>query len=184
LLFIALLSFSINVSFGQYFKLTPEGFINALEEKNDYIFIDVPNTSQSDLFKKTNIYVNTLYNNPDFVSSKVENEQIVVDAIDSKEITVILSMNESNILHLCYKYIFSLKDNTIKFSPHFKVLINPEHYTIDLIGVSLLGSTAGIYNKKGKCFKQKAIDEVEKCVNDFVDQLKIALNKGAANNDW
>jgi hypothetical protein len=38
LLFIALLSFSINVSFGQYLKLTPEGFINALEEKNDFIF--------------------------------------------------------------------------------------------------------------------------------------------------
>lgn len=184
LLLIALLSLIYSGVYSQYFKLTPNNFVNAKEEKNDYVIIDVPNTPQSELFKKAKKYLNTLYNNPDFVTSEVENEQIVIDAIDAEYITTMLSFSESNLWKLSYKYILSFKDNRIKFTPYFKKLINPEFKTFDLIGASILGSTTGLYNNKGKCLKPKGVEQIEKRIDIFIDGLEQAMNKKKTDDNW
>src|SRR5574343_170940 len=89
------------------FTLTSNGFINSSDESKDFIVVDVPNTPQNKLFQKTKMYLNTLYNNPKYVTTEVENEQIAIDAIDSKEMKVIFVMNGPNLWKFEYKYVFS-----------------------------------------------------------------------------
>jgi hypothetical protein len=165
------------------FALTSNGFINSSDETKDYVVIDVPNTSQVKLFKKTKMYLNTLYNNPKFVTSEVENEQVSIDAIDAKEMRIIFVLNGPNIWQFSYKYVFSFKDNKIKFAPVFKSLINTaNNSTIDLIGSNVLGTVSGIFNRKGKCLKDKAKTEVESAVNYFVTKLTLSLQE--QNDNW
>lgn len=166
------------------FKLTNNGFANVTDETKDYTVIDVPNTPQNKLFQKTKMYLNTLYNNPKFVTSEVDNEQIAIDAIDSKELRIIFALSGPNIWQFGYKYVFTFKDNKLKFSPAFKNLVNTENgRTIDLIGSNVLGIVSGIFNKKGKCLKEKAKEEVELSVNDFVKNLTEELNKTPKKDD-
>ena len=167
------------------FALTGNGFINSSDETKDYAVIDVPNTPQTKLFQKTKMYLNTLYNNPKFVTSEVENEQISIDAIDAKEMRIIFVLNGPNIWQFSYKYVFSFKDNKLKFAPVFKSLINTENNsTIDLVGSNVLGTVSGVFNKKGKCLKDKAKTEVELAVNDFVKKLTEALTTQKQNDNW
>lgn len=167
------------------FQLDPSGFVSVSDSSKNYVVLDVPNTPQNKLYQKTRMYLNTLYNNPKYVTTEVENEQIAIDAIDSKEVRVIFVMNGPNIWQFSYKYVFSFKDNKIKFAPVFKGLINSSNGSkIDLIGVNVLGTVTGIFNKNGKCLKEKAKNEVESSVNDFVKSLLGNINKPESNDNW
>lgn len=173
----------LNVS--SQFLLTGDGFVAVADKSKDYAVIDVPNTAQAKLFQKTKMYLNTLYNNPNYVTAEVENEQIAIDAIDSKEMRIIFVMNGPNLWQFEYKYIFSFKDNKIKFSPIFKSLKNTMNVSkIDLVGAKVLGTTTGIFNKSGKCLKEKAKEDIEASVNNFVSKLTEALTKPQDNDNW
>ncbi len=167
------------------FKLTNSGFVSTSDETKDYCVIDIPDSPQTKLFQKTKIYLNSLYNNPKYVTNEVENSQIVIDAIDSDEFMVIFILNGPNMWLFSYKYIISFKDNKIKFNPIFKKLINSKTGDeIELIGVSALGSATGIFNSKGKCIREKAKDEVEKRVNEFVSNYTKNLLNTNSNDNW
>lgn len=168
------------------FKLTSEGFVSIEDETKGYIVIEVPNTPKNELFKKTKMYLNGLYNNPKFVTSEVDNEQIVIDALDAEELRIIFSMSGPNLWKYSYKYTFEFKDNKLRFVPFFKSLENTQNNNeIDLIGSNVMGSVSGIFNKKGKCLKDKAKEEVETSVNAYVKELINALNNQTQpTEDW
>ena len=135
----ASLSFIIVNTVNAQFKLTDKGFIDSKDESKDYIVIDVPDTPQNKLFQKTKMYLNTQYNNPNFVTAEVDNEQIVIDAIDSKAIRVIFDLSGPNIWQFSYKYTFRFRDNRMQFTPLFKSFENTENSKpITLIGVNVL----------------------------------------------
>jgi hypothetical protein len=67
-----------------------------IKTKN-FIVLEFPNSPKEVLFSNAKKYFNTLYNNPKFVSSEVENEQIVIDAIDGDVIRTIFRMDGSNL---------------------------------------------------------------------------------------
>jgi len=185
-LFIAVLSIvCLSLNAQKQFNLEATGFVSVVDSSKNYVVVDVPNTPQNKLYQRAKMYLNTLYNNPKFVTAEVENEQIAIDAIDSKEMKIIFVMSGPNIWTFSYKYVFSFKDNKIKFAPVFKNLVNSYNgSTIDLIGSSILGTVTGLYNKKGKCLKEKAKIEVENSVNDFVKSLSENMNKQQSNDNW
>jgi hypothetical protein len=167
------------------FNFTYNGFISVADSSKNYVVIDVPNTAQNKLFQKAKMYLSTLYNNPKYVTSEVDNEQLTIDAIDSKEMKIIFVMNGPNIWKLSYKYVFSFKDNKIKFTPVFKELTNIYNAnTVGLIGVNVLGTVTGVFNKNGKCLKEKAKEEVELSVNNFVAKLTTELIKQDQKDNW
>lgn len=159
------------------FKLTSSGFVTTEDETKNYAVIEVPNTSKNELFKKTKMYLNGLYNNPKFVTSEVDNEQIVIDALDGKELRIVFVMNGPNLWQYSYKYTFEFKDNKLRFIPVFKCLSNTQNNDeINLIGVNVMGNCTGIFNKKGKCLKDKAKTEIETSTNAYLAALINALN--------
>ncbi len=181
------LTFLSFITFGQQMELTDKGFINKNDDTKDYIVIDVPNTSKEKLYQNVKKYINTLYNNPKLVSSEIENEQIVIDAVDGKEMTVIFRLNGSNLWSLNYKYDFQFKDNKIRFSPTFKSLSNPDDsQKISLIGSSFMGNATGIFNSKGKVLKEKAKINIETIVNNYIEKLKLEMTNPTStlNKDW
>lgn len=168
------------------FKLTNKGFVSTEDESKDYVVIEVPNTPKDKLFKKTEMYLNTLYNNPKFVTTKVDNEQIVIDALDAKELRIIFALDGPNLWQFSYKYKFEFKDNKLRFIPVFKSLKNTQNNKeIELIGTNVMGNVSGIFNKKGKCLKEKAKEEIEASVNTYLTALINALtNPGQSTEDW
>jgi hypothetical protein len=185
ILSVLFLFFAFSIANAQ-FKLTHQGFVCVDDETKDYVVIDVPDTPKDKLFQTVKMYLNTMYNNPKFVSSEVENEQIVIDAVDPKEIKVLISMAGANIWQFEYKYTISFKDNKIKFSPMFKSLVNKlEGGRIRLVGVNVMGNLTGLFNKNGKCFKDKAKEGVENSVNQYVAELIAHLqNPQKEDDNW
>lgn len=169
------------------FKLTSSGFVSTEDEAKNYTVIEVPNTSKNELFKRAKMYLNGLYNNPKFVTSEVDNEQIVIDALDAEELRIIFVMNGPNLWQYSYKYTFEFKDNKVRFIPVFKCLANIQNNDeIGLIGVNVMGNFSGIFNKKGKCLKDKAKEAVETSTNDYFAAFVNAIknNTQQPTEDW
>ena len=169
------------------FKLTSSGFVSTEDEAKNYTVIEVPNTSKNELFKRAKMYLNGLYNNPKFVTSEVDNEQIVIDALDAEELRIIFVMNGPNLWQYSYKYTFEFKDNKVRFIPVFKCLANIQNNDeIGLIGVNVMGNCSGIFNKKGKCLKDKAKEAVETSTNDYFAAFVNAIknNTQQPTEDW
>lgn len=62
-------------------KLTPNDFVDAADESKNYVVLNFAGKSQSELYKAALKYVNSIYNFPERVTTKIENEQIVIDAM-------------------------------------------------------------------------------------------------------
>ena len=107
-----LLILAISLFYGKEFILTPENFKNKENIEKDYVVIEMPNTSKEELFKRTKKFINSFYNNPKYISSEVENEQIVIDAI-GKQFKVIYQFSGANLWRMSYKYEINFKDNAI-----------------------------------------------------------------------
>lgn len=128
-------------------------------------------------------YFNTLYNNPKFVSSEIQNEQIVIDAIASNYMVLIYNWAGKNQWVLNYKFDFQFKDNKIKFTPMFKHLENEEYKEISLIGDKIMGINSGMFTKKGKVTVKKGVERVEEYVNTYFETFKTAMLKEDIKND-
>lgn len=168
------------------FKLTSSGFVSTEDETKSYAVIEVPNTTKNELFKRAKMYLNGLYNNPKFVTSEIDNEQIVIDALDAEELRITFVMNGPNLWQYSYKYTFEFKDNKVRFIPVFKSLVNTQNNgEIGLIGVNVMGNCTGIFSKKGKCFKDKAKEAVETSTNDYFTAFVNAIkNTQQQTEDW
>ncbi len=183
LVLVTLLFVSIGTASAQ-FSLTNKNFRSTEDETKDYIVIDVPNTPQNKLYQKTKMYLSTLYNNPDKVMSEVDNEQIVINALDSEEMGLIFRFDGPNIWLFSYSYTFNFKDNKIKFTPFFKSLKNTQDNSeISLVGTRILGCASGLFSRKGKCYKKKGQRLIEENVAEYVTALTNALNKKSEQND-
>ena len=178
-IFIALSGFS------QEFKLTPDGFINLSDSvSKDYTVIEAPGLSKAELYKKVKMYVNRVYNNPKFVSSDIENEQIVIDGRSSKSSMIIFQLSGNNIWHLNYKYDIQFRDGRINFSPYFKYLDNEGDFNkVELIGSSVLGNATGVFNKKGKVLRDKAQTFIENVVNADLEEIKKEILSAEVSKD-
>lgn len=99
------------VAFGQRinnFVITPKGFVNSSDSTKDYIVIDFPNKSKSELYKKSLIYLSGLVSNPKNSISEVENESLTFQfAIDYP----VFGGSDYNV-NVTFRYLF--KDGAVK----------------------------------------------------------------------
>jgi len=122
LLSIAILLFVTQLSFGQYFKLTPEGFVSS--DNSDFTVVNVPNVKQKDLYKNVLNSINSIFKNPQKGLSVVEGESISIAAYEEKVLPVKLSrgLGKSTYKYdLSYTLTFLFKDGKIRInSPNFE----------------------------------------------------------------
>lgn len=179
-----LLALFLSVKVNAQFQLTKENFVSTKDETKNYAIIECPDTEKATLYQRAKMYLNSIYNNPKLVITEIGNEQIVIDAIDASDITVIFQLNGSNVWNYCYKYTLDFKDNKVRFSPLFKNLKNTQDGSnIDLIGSNIMGNVSGMFNKKGKCLKGKAKEAVETSVNAYFILLQDAITNNK-KEEW
>lgn len=119
---IVMLVLVTQLSFAQYFKLTPKGFVS--DENTDFTVVEVPNVKQKDLYKNVLNAINSLYKNPQKGLSVVEGESISITAYEEEVLPVKLSNGLGKTIRkydLSYKITFLFKDGKIRInSPDFE----------------------------------------------------------------
>lgn len=186
-LFVLLVLIS-NFVFSQKFILTPQNLVNAEDNTKNYVILEFPEKKQAELFKSAKLYFNTLYNNPKYVSSEVENEQIALNAV-SKSVIKLKGMLKFDV---SYNSIISFKDGKVKVELSIKKF---ERYTPvttygggyedqGIIGFDIGLSKTGIFNSKGKLINEKGKETTEEFANNFVNNLKEAIIKNNSGSDW
>ncbi len=182
-LFMVVMTAILQNVFAQEFELTPNNFVDKGDHEKNYIVIDVPETPKEELFKRAKKYVNTVFNNPKFVTSETIDEQIVVDGRASKPVVIMYNWAGKNQWNLEYKIEFQFKDNKIKFTPIFKKFENMEGEEISLVGPKILGMNSAVFNEKGNVNKKKGNEYAESYINNFYKDFKDAILVGKSSDD-
>lgn len=182
LLFVAILSVSPAL-FAQKIEITKDGFLTDDETPKDFVVLNFEGVSKEDLYKRTKYFVNNYYNNPKYVSSEIEGEQIVIDGRTSSYAKVIYTLSGNNVWHMNYKFNLEFKDGRLKFQPIFKSLENEDLTDeIPLIGRKILGNRTGVFDQKGNPLRIKGNEFINESVQDFISELKNSIE--AKTDDW
>ena len=182
------------VSFGQYFTLTPQGFLSA--DQKEYVVIDMPGIKQPDLYKKVFSALTTIYNNPKEALSVVDGESITISGYEKNAIISKWRGSPIHISKSTYKYDleYSLsilfKDDKIRFNrPSFtcKRWYEGGYRQGWESGWSTLPivkgkkQNAGIFDLQGQVISQEAYDGLNTYFNDL---LQLIVEKSKSLNDW
>ncbi|MGJ1360605.1 DUF4468 domain-containing protein [Sphingobacterium spiritivorum] len=184
LLTIFIMAIVSGMAFGQEFKLIQSGFVDIIDNNKNFIVLDLPGKTKNELYNTTLKFISSTYNNPNFVTTKVEGEQIVIDAIGQGVSKRTMRLSESNIWDLNYKLIIDFKDGKIKVEPIFKNYDNLEGSNVVLTGKKVLGNIFGLYTDKGKPNSEKAIKDAEAFINDIIKRYADYIKLSKDNNDW
>lgn len=177
-IFSALILTSIFSVKAQEFKLTADNLKEKLVLEKNFYVLDVPGKTQSELFKKTKIYLTGKYKgikNDGY--NEVEPDQIVLDVNGTNTKVIIINFAGANVWVVSNRYELNFKDGKIMIKPSFSELTN----TIER------GSTAGLsalFNKKGEPKKEKAIAFVEIETNTFIQELIKGIKSDKTSSEW
>lgn len=183
------------LSFGQYFKLTPQGFVS--NDNSDFTVVNVPNAKQKDLYKNVLNAINTMYSNPQKGLNVVEGESISLTAYEEKALPVRHSaggFGKGNYKYdLSYTLSFLFKDGKIRInSPVFECKRWYEGTYKPTSGWGSSGWTTlklvkgdrdrvAIYDKNGKLL----LEDTASGLNDhFNSVLKQIMEKSQKINNW
>lgn len=161
-------------AFGQEFILTPENFKNKADLEKDYVILEIPGYTKEILFNKSKEFINKFYNNPKYVTSESEKDQLVVNALGNQYNMTLMSWNNEYQIELLFK------DDKIKLTPKFKWIKNYNGGD-NLPLVIRPGYLWAVFNKKGKVMRSKAKEVAEQDIKEFTESL---LKKINANSDW
>lgn len=191
---IAILLLITQLSFAQYFKLTPAGFLS--NEKNDFTVVDVPNVKQKDLYRNMLNALNSIFKNPQKGLSVVEDESISITAYEEKVLPIKLSNGLGKTIRkydLSYKLTFLFKDGKIRInSPDFEAKryvestyrgasgwSGGEWVTLKLVKVGK--SKLYLFEDDGKIRFEDAYNGLN---NHFNSLIKEIINKSNSINNW
>lgn len=170
------------LSFAQskIFILTPKGLVNATDTAKDFIVIDAPGKSQSDLYKSALVYFSSTYISPKDVISKVENEVL---SINGYQEGVVHENRLADPFNLNYTVVLKFKDGKVKIeSPSFRMNVGLRTKYLVYTGFSMDGHDSGLYGKNGKVKSERAIGDLEKFFNDFVSKYTASINNSKKDN--
>lgn len=183
------------LSFGQYFKLTPQGFVS--NDNSDFTVVNVPNAKQKDLYKNVLNAINTMYSNPQKGLNVVEGESISLTAYEEKALPVRHSaggFGKGNYKYdLSYTLSFLFKDGKIRInSPVFECKRWYEGTYKPTSGWGSSGWTTlklvkgdrdrvAIYDKNGKLLLEDAASGLNDHFNSVLKQI---MEKSQKINNW
>lgn len=163
------------------FSLSAEGFSSQADVKKNYIVLEFPGKSQSELYKQVLLYMNKTYRSPKDVISQLENESITINGFAEKAI----NRNGMHVFDMNYSMNFQFKDNKVRVAaPSFDLTTytNKSQRLLLVSGNALDGSVLGIYNEGGKLKSEQAKRGLENFFNAHVGSLVKFINEPA--EDW
>lgn len=155
------------------FKLTSSGFISSTDTTKNYIVIEAPDATQADLYKKTLLYLSSLYVSPKDVISVIENESITINAVSERAIKMkVLYLNPSWDVNYTINFLF--KDGRIRMSQ--PSINNLSTRTGDVYRTASVSGGNGsnhkeIYNKKGVLKEKDGKENLELFINNYVSGI-------------
>ncbi|MCW8310124.1 DUF4468 domain-containing protein [Sphingobacterium sp. InxBP1] len=165
----------------QTMKLTPNDFVDAADESKNYVVLNFPGKSQQELYKAVLKFANSVYNRPEKVITKVEGEQIVLDAME-KQVTSWGRLRKD--LDFFYKITMDFKDGRMRFSPNYKYLEGYDGIEYPLVKKSNLWVKTAMFNTGGKVRREAAQQDLEKFINDFIVAIANSINSSKTNDNW
>lgn len=191
---IILLLLATQLSFAQYFKLTPDGFLSS--DNKDFTVVEVPNVKQKDLYKNVLNAINSIFRNPQKGLNVLEGESISIAAYEEKVLPVKLSRGFGKATYkydLSYTLTFLFKDGKIRInSPNFEGRrITEETYNassgwhggnwVTLKLKKVENSKVYVFDDKGKVMLEDAYSGLN---NHFNLLIKEILEKSKNINNW
>lgn len=192
---IAVLVLVTQLSFAQYFKLTPKGFVS--NDNSDFTIVNVPNAKQKDLYKNVLNAINSMYSNPQKGLNVVDGESISLTAYEENALTVKHSAGGFGKriykYDLSYTLSFLFKDGKIRINtPVFECKRWYEGTYKPTSGWSSSGwftlklvkgknDMVAIYDKEGKLLLEDASNGLN---NHFNSVLKQIIEKSQKINNW
>ena len=189
------LFFLIQSSFGQAFELTSEGFKAKVDQKN-YIVIDVPGKTQSQLYKNVLSALSSMYKDPNKVLSGVKDESITLNGYAKNALSIKEKLNPMQIGKSTIKYDISenitilFKDGKMRFnSPSFEVRRWVEggynsgwatywyHLRLNAAGKN----KHAIYDKKGAVNHPEAVTGLNDHFNNLIQEI---IQKSSQIDEW
>jgi len=161
--------------------LTVNDFVDATDASKNYVVLNFDGKSQNDLYKEVLKFINSYYNNPEKVTSKLAGEQIVIDAME-KNVTAWRGRNN---LDFYYKISMDFKDNRIRFSANYKSLYDYSGYNAveyPLVQGSKLWIKTAMFNTKGTPISKKAQLGLEHFINSFITDLSKSIQNSSDTN--
>ncbi|MET0462283.1 MAG: DUF4468 domain-containing protein [Chitinophagaceae bacterium] len=162
------------LSYGQYFTLTPDGFVS--DSKADYVVIDFPGVTKNDLYRNVLNAINTLYSNPQDGLSVVAGESITLSAYQRKAIKASAGIMTYD-YDVDYTLSFLFKDGKIRVnSPTFEASMKNYNGTWAKLNVS-----RAYFKKNGDVKSEKHVDGVNKFFNGLIKSI---LDKSGKIDNW
>ncbi len=169
------------------FKITIDGFVSEVNN-TDYYIKEIPGKNAKELYNLALTYIMELFQNPNVVTSKIENELISIHAVIPKAVPCKKWMG-THYADVDMNFIFRFKDGKIRFdSPSINDMVsytyrpsgNPNHYVLyggsgGYVGVSSL------FDKKGNVKNEMAVNGLNELVNALTKKM---IEKCSSNNDW
>ncbi len=195
ILCIAILVLFTQLSFAQYFKLTPQGFVS--NDDSDFTVVNVPNVKQKDLYKNVLNAINSMYSNPQKGLNVVDGESISLTAYEENALPVRHSAGGFGKVNykydLSYTLSFLFKDGKIRINtPTFECRRWYEGTYKPTSGWGSSGWTTlklvkgkndrvAIYDKDGKLLLEDAYNGLNTHLNSLLKQI---IDKSQKINNW
>jgi hypothetical protein len=167
----------------QSMELTANDFVDKSDPDKDYVVLNFPGKSQNELYKAALKYMHSYYNKPEKVLTKIEGEQLVIDAMEQKAV-VTSGLGSKYPWNFYYKMTLDFKDGKMRFSPNYKYVENSSGIQYPLVGKQSLWVKNALYNTKGKLSMDKIKEGVDKFVNQYIAELSQAIQSDKSNDDW
>lgn len=158
----------------QKFELTPDNFKNVENKDQNFAVIEFTGQTQSELFKKTKLYIHSKYKNLKGEGfNEIDPDQIVLTLREFGAMKKILGIQPIG-GDFTNRYEINFKDG--------KVMIKPYFVNLELPDGSGSTSKQQVFKDNGKLrVKEYFFDAIQNKTNEFVAELTSALNKSP---DW
>ena len=171
------------------FTLERTGLVNTDKPEQDYIVLEFEGKTQQELYQAVNVYLHSLYVNPQHVLSTMENQAITVNGISEDAIDI--SLKKKPILYdIKYTISIAFKDDRIRINtPHIIEMsiwsLSNTKYEFHVEGLGYPFYN-GVYNKRGEVMNETAKKSIPDFFNRYVAKLVAAVNEdsGSNINDW
>lgn len=185
LLLLAFLSTSLFSQSKNYFKLTPNGLLS-IDDKA-YCVIQIEGTA-TELYNKVLRSIGRLYNSPDHVTSKVENQQISINAI--RPMVTDFKFNGKTFIDAHYTLTIEFKDGRVRvFAPNIQKLVDCRTggeilYICEKLNPMTQIKDQSIYNYKDQSLRSPEVKtKIENSFNELIDALLFS-NMETTDDNW
>ena len=167
----------------QSMKITPKDFVDASDESKNYVVLNFAGRSQNDLYKAALKYVNSYYNNPEKVTTKIEGEQIVIDAMEQKAVYTTY-LGSKTYYDFYYKITLDFKDAKIRLAPNYKYFESPGGIEYPLNGTNNFMSKNALYGSNGKVARKSLQEGLDAFINKYIAEFSKSINDSKSNDNW